>query len=119
MLDVKKELQQLTDDLKKVARLADLKDKERADLFASLIKNQAWLAFYELLNLRIEAQGSLLLNPAGSVDGVLVGEYEKGTMRGLIIARDLPSLIIEAMKALASETGNEGSDNVQDGRKVP
>lgn len=94
-------------ELLKEARAADRADRHAAELFSSMIKTEAWQLYLAMLNRRIEGQGALLTSPAGSIDGVLVGEYEKGTMRGLLIARDLPALTMKAAEQLSDpDTGD-------------
>lgn len=104
----------LPEHLKKASRAADRKDRDRAELFAALVASPGWKAYEELLNSIIEAQGLRVLDPAGSVDGAVRGEYEKGTMRGLIMARDLPALTIEQAKSL-----NPTPDVDTDSEKLP
>jgi len=88
------------EDLKKLGKKADKEDRERSELFAVMIKSPAWGAYMELLNVKIQGYGSELLSPAGSVDGAMAQEYIKGAMYGMMMARDLPAGIIQAMKDL-------------------
>lgn len=94
------------EELLKEGRAADKLDKERAETFAGLLKNPGWVLLSDLLNTRIQALGEAIVEPGGSVDGMVALEYIKGTMRGLILARDLPQLTIQAMKA-ATPSGDE------------
>lgn len=87
-----------TEELLKIGRAADKVDKELADFMEALIKHPAWLAYQKQLDTRIQAHSDVVLGPAGSVDGAMTLEHIKGTMRGLLIARELPSVIIAAMK---------------------
>ena len=80
-------------------------DKERADVFEALVKSPGWKIYEELLGARIQALGGEILEPAGSVDGAIALEHVKGTMKGLILARDLPSIIIGNTKADTSAQG--------------
>lgn len=94
----------------KEAREANRIDRERVELFEVMVKTPGWKAYRELLEKHIESQGSILLNPAGSVDGAILQEYEKGTMRGLILARDLPALTIQRLRSLTSDPDTENSE---------
>jgi hypothetical protein len=100
------------EDLEKIAKAADREDKRLAQLFEGMIKTEAWKAFVGLLDKRLEDMGSVILTPAKSLDDLIPMENEKGAMRGLIIARDLPSATVAAMKASVGtdETEEEPSD---------
>lgn len=89
-------------ELVKEGRAAEVKDRERAELFGVLIASPGWTAYSEVLNKMIEDRGSEILAPARSVDGAIALEHVKGAMYGLILARDLPFATIEAMKQLAA-----------------
>lgn len=96
------------DQLAKDSRAADRVDRERAELFEALVKTPGWKVYTDLLNQKIEDLGSVILGPAGSVDGAIGLEYQKGTMRGLIIAKDLPHLTILGAKQIsAPDIGDE------------
>lgn len=93
-------IEQTIEELFKAARAADTEDKERAQLFRSMTGSAAWKAYVELLESKLQTFSEALLAPAGSVDGMVALEYVKGAMSGLVLARDLPSVIIAAMDAL-------------------
>lgn len=86
------------DELKKIARDADRVDKERADLLRALVKHPGWAVYVGILNAKLQELGDDVLAPLSSVDGCIVAEGVKGTMRGLLLARNLPEQIIEQMK---------------------
>jgi hypothetical protein len=88
------------DELLKNARSADKIDRERAELFTAMIKTPAWIEYVSLLNMRLQGFADQVLSPSGSVDAMIGLEYVKGTMSGLVIARDLPSVTIAAMDQL-------------------
>lgn len=102
-----KEFQERTAELLESARKADKIDKERIQFFEAMVKSPGWPIYLELLNLRIQAFADAVLAPAGSVDGAVALEYVKGTMSGLVIARDLPSVIITAMKTSVPATDGD------------
>lgn len=96
------------DQLAKDSRAADKEDRERAELFEAMVKTPGWKLYEALLNQMVEERGKTVLAPAGSVDGAVLLEYEKGTMRGLIIAKDLPQLTILGAKQIsAPDIGDE------------
>lgn len=94
-------------ELLEIGRKADREDKERAAVFEGLVKHPGWELYVGLLNSRLQAMGEAILEPAGTVDGAVALEYVKGTMRGVILARDTPQLIIQAMKAATPASGDE------------
>lgn len=93
------ELTKQYDELLRASREALVKDRQRADAFASLLKHPGWKLYVELLGSLIQDRGSLILAPAGSVDGAVFLEHVKGTMNGLILARDLLPAIIQSTPA--------------------
>lgn len=95
-------MDQRTEELQRDSRVADRIDKERAELFAVMVKTPAWASYLEVLNSMIEQRGAEILSPANSVDGAIALEHVKGTMYGLILARDLPSITISQMAANSS-----------------
>jgi hypothetical protein len=84
------------EELLKEARRASKIDRERIEFFESMIRTPAWLAYMELLEAKIQMLADEILGPARSVDGMVALEYLKGTMSGLVIARDIPSVTIAA-----------------------
>jgi hypothetical protein len=95
------------EDLLKTSRLANKIDKGRAELFEQLVKSPAWEAYVEILSSRIQMFADMVLAPAGSADNAIGLEFVKGAMSGLIIARDLPSVIVMAMKPAVPATDGE------------
>ena len=96
-----------TEELLKLAREADKKDRERMELFEIMVKTDAWKAYIEILNSKLQAESENLLEPAKGLDGCIGSEYIKGTMRGLILARDLPAAIIAAKPQLRPVRGDD------------
>lgn len=82
------------------ARKAKKIDLERADAMTALITKPEWAVYVELLTPRIQNFADQLMAPLSTMDATLGQEYLKGAMSGLIIARDLPAVIIAAMKEL-------------------
>lgn len=95
------------EELHKDGRKADKLDKERAEAFAVMVKTKGWALYTELLMNQIQVHGDRLMDPAGTVDGAVFLEYVKGTLRGLIMARDLPAVIIDAMKPAGPATDGD------------
>jgi hypothetical protein len=90
----------ITEELKKQARDADKEDRELATVLQVLIATDGWKAYVRVLERRMQSQADKILGPSKSVDGCIALEYEKGALSGLVIARDLPSVIIAATKEL-------------------
>lgn len=97
-------------ELLKDSRAADKVDKELATAMQGLISRPEWQSYYALLQRQIETRGTVILAPAEGVDGAMLLEHVKGTMRGLLLAQNLPSLIINAMQTSASATDGEDDD---------
>ena len=93
-------------ELLKDARSADRIDKERAELFAAMLRTAAWLEYVNLLEAKLQGMADEILAPSGSIEGMIRLEYVKGAMSGLVLARDLPSVTIAAMDQL--ETRSNG-----------
>ena len=100
--------------LLKDAKNADRIDRERAEMFVSMVKGPAWREYISLLEAKIQGFADVILAPSPSIDALVGLEYIKGTMSGLILARDLPSVTIAAMEQLrlerSSEQGSEDDD---------
>lgn len=94
-------------DLLKDSRTYEQVDRERVEVFQSLIVHPGWKAYHDLLMQMIEDRGAEVLAPAGSIDGAMKLEYIKGAMSGLILARDLPHVSIASMKSVpATDKGD-------------
>lgn len=87
------------EELLKSSREANTQDRKRKDAFEGMVKTPGWKLYQELLNTMVEQRGMVILSPAGSADAAVALEFVKGSMNGLILARDLPSLIIDATPA--------------------
>jgi len=89
------------------ARKADREDTERAEQFVQMLKSEAWALYRALLEQKIQECSDLLMTPAGSQDGLVKLAESAAMMRGLIVAKDLPNLII----ATAPRTSAEEDDD--------
>ena len=93
------------------AKRADRIDRERAEMFTSMVNSPAWREYVALLEFKIQGFADVILAPGGSVDALVGLEYVKGTMSGLILARDLPSVTIAAMEQLRAERSEDDEDD--------
>lgn len=82
-------------------------DRERAEAFGRLVATEAWQWYVELLNNNIGERTAMLLEPVE--DGKhLASEHNKGTVYGLIYARDLlPHIIAVAKELKTSDPADE------------
>jgi len=87
-------------DLIKESKRANKEDRELSELLVVLIASPGWKAYMGLLSRRQQMLADELLQPNTGIDGCIRQEYVKGALSGLIIARDLPSVIIAATKEL-------------------
>lgn len=94
--------EKIVDELLAQARKANAVDRDRAEAMESLIARPEWKIYVELLSFRVQNFADQMLAPLTKMDAILGQEYLKGAMSGLIIARDLPAVIIAAMKELRS-----------------
>lgn len=95
------------EDLRKSAREADRVDKARLEAFEALVARPEWKVYVDLLDATLGSLGSIVLMPVKGMDGAIALEYQKGTMRGLIMARDLPSITIAQMKSAPDEENSD------------
>lgn len=91
------------EELLKVSKEALEKDRRRKDAFEGLIRHPGWREYQMLLATMIQARADEILAPAGSAEKAMLLEFVKGSMNGLILARDLPSLIVESTPAAQLE----------------
>src|SRR3989304_4342396 len=103
VVDPSADFKKLQEELLKSSREALALDRKRRDAFEGMVKHPGWKEFQELLGLMIEERSAELLSPAGSVDRMIALEFVKGTMNGLILARDLPKIIIDNVPAATKE----------------
>lgn len=107
-------MDQRISDLVSEARKADAEDKERAELFSVMVKSPGWQEYVALLNRRIQIFADSVLEPAGGLDGTIASEFVKGTMRGLLLARDIPSVTIQAVEQLRRDKSMTQDDDHDD-----
>lgn len=91
------------EDLRRQARAADANDRALVEDLQKLTCHGAYFAFQMFLNRRIEMFSQELLGPAGSIDGLIAHEFVKGAMFGLILARDLPQVIVASLSHTAED----------------
>jgi hypothetical protein len=106
MLDYRR----LSDEQAKASRQADAVDKEFADEMRSLVKVSAFQAYRAKLLALVSQIGESRLEPAAGIEGVLVQEFEKGTMRGLLLAANLPDVMLQQWKKSAGTREDEETE---------
>lgn len=92
------------EELIKQSRKAERVDRERAELFALMLRHPAWPEYVKLLDTRLQMFSDELLRPLQSMDQAGLQEFAKGAMFAFVLMRDLPSNIIAAMKGEDHET---------------
>lgn len=97
------DLKTRTEQLQKEAREALREDKNRAEVFEAFVRSEGWKLYSKLLTEKIEALGSNLIQPSVGIEGVLKSEFQKGSMCAFLLCRDLPSVIVAAMKPTQDE----------------
>lgn len=102
-----KELQERMDELIRQAREADREDRKLAEVLSLLVHHSSFSALQSLLNKRLQSLSEEMLAPANSVDRLIAQEYLKGAMFGLILARDLPTIIVDSLATTAKDE-NDG-----------
>lgn len=80
------------------ARRSQKLDADRAEYFEVMVKTPGWAQYVAMLAQRIQEQADMLMVPATKVDDIVGIEHTKGVLKGLIIARDLPTIAIEAAR---------------------
>lgn len=98
--DVFGSLGKVPEEVAKQGRAADKADRERADLFEGMMKTEAWKQYSALIDAQVQKLADQIQGPAGSVDGMVALEYQKGTMRGLLVAQGLPQYTITVAKQI-------------------
>jgi len=83
------------------ARLSE--DKELVELARALESSAVWKRYCEVLTEMANSLGGELLFPLQSLDATYIQEYTKGTIKGLLFATTMPSVLLEQAAALAAE----------------
>lgn len=96
------QFKQKLEELARESRAAEKIDRERAELFAVLVKSKGWELYVELLNGLMQSRADALMLPATSIESILGQEHIKGALSGLLMARDLPSVIMGAIAVPAT-----------------
>lgn len=81
------------DEIQKESRKLTKEDLERVEDFKALVKMPGWNAYQSLLNNQIQ---SLMMGVLEPTENAAASEHKKGTVYGLIKARDLLTVIIAA-----------------------
>lgn len=87
------------EELARDARKYDLADIKRGRAFAAMMKTEGWGLYLELLNNLIGTRTQNLFEPTPN-GGRDIEQHNKGAVFGLIMARDLPSVTVAAMKEI-------------------
>lgn len=95
--------------LAKEAKRAQKEDLDLAEAMQRLVSNRDFILYQvKVLGKRIDSFGQQLLEPSGSMDGMVKSEFLKGALFAFCLARDIPSVIVSAVEAPpASEDGDE------------
>lgn len=83
------------------------RDAETVELFGILVKHPGFKRFQEVIDRMLKARGEFLLEPIPSLDAIPASEHQKGTMYGLALARDLPSVTIEVARQIREAQGED------------
>lgn len=84
------------------------RDRERIEAWEGMVKTKGWKLYVELLNIQInDRAGGLLEELGGGIRAVLAQEYQKGAMRGLILARDLVGVTLQNVQKPRLEDDDE------------
>lgn len=81
-------------------------DRERADAFAVMMKTQGWQLYCDLLNKHIATRTAKLFEPTPAGEEY-AEQHNKGAVYGLLLARDIPSATVAAMKNSPQPAGDE------------
>lgn len=98
------------EELLRLSREQGRQDRELLSLFETLPRNAAFQAYIGLLNTLLGSKTGEVIAASGGVDGVIRAEYVKGSMFGMILARDLVPTIIAQMKQGQLAEGDEDDD---------
>jgi hypothetical protein len=92
-------MDKLNAELLKEIRKEQKEAREFYEACQNLERSPPFQMFRSVLQRMVEARGSSLLEPVQGVDGAMRQEFEKGTMKGLLLASNLVSVTIAAMQA--------------------
>ena len=98
----------LSEAQKKEMRAFNAEDVKRARAFREMMQTEGWGLFRSLLDAWVNERMNSLIGPTPS-GGELVAEHAKGTVYGLIMARDQVPAIVAQFEQFESDT-NSGSD---------
>ena len=86
---------------------ADREDLRRARIFEEWLDSEGWQIYSSLLDSKVQEHGDLLTIPEQQLRAAAMptnSEFIKGTLYGLLLARDYPSTIIRTVRA---QLGNQ------------
>lgn len=94
----------MTPEQERAAKEADRDDNKFRDAMVLLMRREEWGLYVSRLNSMLSGMGQKLLSaleasdadPAG-INAALRQEHLKGTMNGIVLARDLPETIVQSM----------------------
>lgn len=93
-------------ELAKDAKKADVEDVKKARALQALTKMEGWIFYQAALNNLIADKTKNIFEPTPA-DGRDAEQHNKGVVYGLIVARDLPNVIVGAMRELLDKQSSE------------
>jgi hypothetical protein len=90
----------------KEAKRTNAEDVTRARDIEAMMNTAGWKAYHSLLNGQVLERTQNLFEPTPD-DAVMKSEHNKGVLYGLILARDLPSVIVQTAKDARRAAGVE------------
>jgi hypothetical protein len=99
----------MPEDFSKEQRAQIKEEKEFLELMQRLAKHQDFITYSNHLSKRASDIGNALLDPLdGNVNATYVQEYQKGTVKGLVLASTLPFVTVSAAADTAATETAEG-----------
>jgi hypothetical protein len=89
------------------SRVGLSEDKEFVDVARALENSAPWKKYCEVLNRIVNSLGESVLAPLPDQDAIYAQEFNKGTMRGLLLAITLPKVTLEQAAEQLPEEGEE------------
>jgi len=97
------------EDMVREANKAQREDMLLIDAMRRLLLNGDFRIYLgEVLGKRIAELGQQMLEPSGSMDGMVKSEFLKGAMYAFCLSRDLPSVIVQAIAEAKPNSEGEG-----------
>lgn len=96
------------EDLLRTSRAAKQEDLAFVETMQRLVKNPDFVVYLDkVIGSRLVSFGAMMLEPSGSIDGLVKTEFVKGAMFAFCLARDLPSVMIQSMSEMRPEVETE------------